>query len=113
MKKFFAWIAAGLMLGLVLFSAQSALTAEFDQGKQLFNDKCAPCHGQDGEGNGPMAMMYNPKPASFHDPQFWQGDVHKKITDTVNNGKGAMIPVSLSVAEINAIIDYMSHTFKK
>ncbi len=37
----------------------------------------------------------------------------KKIKDTVNNGKGQMIPVSLSDAEMKAVIDYMSHTFKK
>jgi mono/diheme cytochrome c family protein len=113
MRKSLAWVAAGLFLGVVLFSAQRATMAESAQGKQLFNDKCAPCHGQDGEGNGAMAMAFSPKPASFHDPKFWQGDVAKKITDTVNNGKGQMIPVSLSDAEIKAIIDYMSHTFKK
>ena len=113
MWKFFVWAAAGLFLGVLLLSAQSATTAGFDLGKQLFNDKCAPCHGQDGEGNGPMAIAFNPKPASFSDPKFWQGDAAKKITDTVNNGKGQMIPVSLGVAEIKTIVDYMSHTFKK
>jgi mono/diheme cytochrome c family protein len=113
MRKFFTWVAAGLFLGVVLFSAQSATAAEFDQERQLFNDKCAPCHGQDGAGDGPMAMAFSPKPANFNDPNFWQGDVAKKITDTVNNGKGAMIPVNLGDAEIKAIIDYMSHTFKK
>jgi mono/diheme cytochrome c family protein len=113
MKKSLAWVATGLFLGVVLFSAQRPTTAEAAAGSQIFNDKCAPCHGPDGEGNGAMAIAFNPKPASFHDPKFWQGDVAKKITDTVNNGKGQMIPVSLSDAEIKAVIDYMSHTFKK
>jgi mono/diheme cytochrome c family protein len=113
MKKSWAWVAAGLFLGVVLFSAQRGATAEFARGKQLFTDKCAPCHGPDGEGDGPMAVAFNPKPTSFHDPKFWQGDVAKKITDAVNNGKGQMIPVSMGEAEIKAIIDYMSQTFKK
>jgi mono/diheme cytochrome c family protein len=113
MRKSFVWVAAGLFLGVVLLSAQSATRAEYDQGKQVFNDKCAPCHGQDGEGNGPMAVAFSPKPATFNDPKFWQGNVAQKITDAVNNGKGQMIPVSLSDAEIKAVIDYMSHTFKK
>jgi mono/diheme cytochrome c family protein len=112
MQKSLAWVAAGLFLGLVLFSAQGPTTAEAAEGGQIFNEKCAPCHGQDGEGNGAMAVTFNPKPASFHDPKFWQGDVAKKITDTVNNGKGQMIPVALSDAELKAVIDYMSHTFK-
>ena len=113
MRKSLAWVAAGLFLGVVLFSAQRPTMAESAQGKQLFNDKCAPCHGQDGEGNGPMAVAFNPKPASFHDPKIWQGDMAKKIKDTANNGKGQMIPVALNDAEMKAIVDYMSHTFKK
>jgi mono/diheme cytochrome c family protein len=113
MSKSLAWVAAALFLGVVFFSAQRATATEIAQGKQLFNDKCAPCHGADGEGNGPMAMAFNPKPASFHDPKFWQGEAAKKITETVNHGKGQMIPVSVGDAEIKAIIDYMTHTFKK
>ena len=113
MKKSMAWVAAGLFLGVVLFSAQRPTMAESAQGSQLFNEKCAPCHGPNGEGNGPMAVTFNPKPDNFNDPKFWQGDTAKKITDTVNNGKGAMIPVTLSAPELKAVIDYMSHTFKK
>jgi mono/diheme cytochrome c family protein len=113
MNKSLAWIAAGLFLGVVIFSAQSATMAESAQGGKVFNDKCAPCHGQDGEGNGPMAVAFSPKPASFHDPKLWQGDMAKKITETVNNGKGQMIPVPLGDAELKAVIDYISRTFKK
>jgi len=112
MKKSLAWVAAGLFLGVMLFSAQRPTGAEAADGGQIFNEKCAPCHGQDGEGNGAMAVAFSPKPASFRDPKFWQGDVAQKIRDTVNNGKGQMIPVSLNDAELKAVIDYMSHTFK-
>jgi mono/diheme cytochrome c family protein len=112
MNKSLAWVAAGLFLGVVLFSAQRPTMAESAQGKQVFNDKCAPCHGQDGEGNGPMAVAFNPKPASFHDPKIWQGDKAATIKNTVNNGKGQMIPVALSDAEMKAVIDYISQTFK-
>jgi mono/diheme cytochrome c family protein len=113
MRKSITWVAAGLFLGVVLFSSQKATLAESGQGSQLFSEKCAPCHGPNGEGNGPMAVTFNPKPDNFNDPKFWQGDKAKKITDTVNNGKGAMIPVSLSAPELKAVVDYMSHTFKK
>jgi high-affinity iron transporter len=112
MRTFLVWVAVGLLLGVALVAAQGATAAELDQGRQIFNDKCAPCHGQDGGGDGPMAMAFSPKPMDFKDPSFWQGNAAQKITDTVNNGKGQMIPVSLSDAEIKAVIDYMSHTFK-
>jgi mono/diheme cytochrome c family protein len=112
MRKSLAWIAAGLFLGVVFFSAQRPTMAEAAQGKQVFDDKCAPCHGADGEGNGPMAVAFNPKPASFHDSKIWQGDKAAKIKNTVNNGKGQMIPVALSDAELKAVTDYISQTFK-
>lgn len=112
MKKSMAWIAAGLFLGVVFFSAPRPTMAESAQGKQVFNDKCAPCHGQDGAGDGPMAVAFNPKPASFHDPKLWHGDKAATIKNTVNNGKGQMIPVALSDAEMKAVIDYISQTFK-
>ena len=113
MEKLLAWVAAGLFLGVVLFAAQGPTTAEAAEGGQIFNHRCAGCHGQDGEGKGPAAVAFNPKPTSFHNPTFWQGDVAKKITDAVKNGKGQMVPLSLSDAEIKAVIDYMSQTFKK
>ena len=67
----------------------------------------------DGEGNGPAAVAFNPKPASFHNPKIWEGDKAKKIKNAVKNGKGQMVPLPLSDAEIKAVIDYISQTFKK
>jgi mono/diheme cytochrome c family protein len=112
MRKSFAWVAAGLLLGAVLLTVQSATTAEFDQGKQLFNDKCAMCHGQDGTGNGPAAAAFSPAPKDFHSPSFWQGDVNQKITDTIENGHGPMPAIDLSPGKIKAVIAYMIQTFK-
>jgi mono/diheme cytochrome c family protein len=113
MKKSLAWLAAGLFLGVVLVSTQGPTLADPAQGKQIYDLRCAPCHGHEGEGNGPAAVAFNPKPTNFHDPKLWQGDAAKTITDTVKKGKGQMIPMTLSDAEIKAVIDYMSHTFKK
>lgn len=48
---------------------QAALAA----GKQVYNDKCAACHGATGQGNGPVAGSLNPKPANFLDRAFMQG----------------------------------------
>jgi mono/diheme cytochrome c family protein len=101
---------------LVVFWGTAMLTwpgmAAADQGEDLFSDKCALCHGDDGKGNGPGAAAFNPGPADFNSPKFWQGDVRDKIINTVKNGKGAMQPVEASDSEINAIIGYMQKTFK-
>ena len=46
------------------------------QAKQIFDSRCAACHGPDGRGNGPGAAALNPKPRNYHD-QEWQS----KVTD--------------------------------
>ncbi len=48
---------------------QAALAA----GKQTYDDKCAACHGANGQGNGPAAASLNPKPFNFTDKALMQG----------------------------------------
>jgi len=36
-------------------------------GKRLFGQHCAVCHGAEGKGDGPAAKALNPSPANFHD----------------------------------------------
>jgi mono/diheme cytochrome c family protein len=102
---------------LMMFVAMAVMTwtgaAAADQGQDLFTNKCAPCHGDNGKGDGPMASNFSTHPGNFTDPNFWQGNVDQKITDTVNNGKGQMIPVDLSPDQIKAVINYIRKTFKK
>ncbi len=42
------------------------------QGKQIYDDKCAACHGATGKGDGPAAAALNPKPANLTDKNFMQ-----------------------------------------
>jgi mono/diheme cytochrome c family protein len=111
MRKVIAWAVAGLLLGVGLIGTPSPTIAV--DGKQIYTDKCLPCHGEKGDGNGAMAVAFNPPPASFIDSKFWQNDVEKKITNAVTNGKGVMIPVDLKPGEINAVTTYIKQTFKK
>jgi len=113
MRKSLAWVAVGLLLGVALLGAPSVSLAQSDQGKKIFTDKCLPCHGEKGDGKGPMSSTFDPKPGNFSDAKFWQGDVNKKITESITKGKNQMVPVDLKADEIKAVIDYMTHTFKK
>ncbi len=107
------------MLSLVFFGGAllwpgNLQGAEYARGKSLYENKCLMCHGADGKGNGPAAAAFNPKPANFTDPKFWQRkDIDKFITDTVETGHGLMPAFNLKPGEIKAVIDYLSHTFKK
>jgi mono/diheme cytochrome c family protein len=39
-------------------------------GKQLYSGYCAPCHGENGDGNGPAARFLYPKPRNFGEGKF-------------------------------------------
>lgn len=42
--------------------------------KQIFHDRCVPCHGDTGHGDGPASASLNPKPRKYADPE-WQASV--------------------------------------
>jgi mono/diheme cytochrome c family protein len=112
MRTVLALAALGLLLATSLSLPRTARADEYAQGKKLYSDKCQICHGLKGDGNGPAGAALSPKPADFTNPKFWQGETDKKITNTVENGHGMMPSFDLKPAEINDIIDYLSHTFK-
>ena len=111
-NKALVYVIGGVFMGLVLFAAITPAVAESGQGKALYEEKCASCHGTNGDGKGPVASLFNPAPADFRNPGFWQGDVNQKIINTVEHGHGPMAPIDLSPSQIKIIIDYVSHTFK-
>jgi mono/diheme cytochrome c family protein len=112
MRKVLVFAVIGLLVGMALFLARTTEADEYAQGKKLFNDKCQICHGANGKGDGPAATGFSPRPANFTNPSFWQGNVDKKITDTIKNGHGMMPPFDLKPAQIKDIIDYLTHAFK-
>jgi mono/diheme cytochrome c family protein len=112
MSKVHVYLMASIFLALFLCQTMSPAVAEDGPGKALYEEKCASCHGTNGDGQGPLASMFNPAPVDFSNPGFWQGNFNQKIADTVNNGHGPMPAINLSPSQIKAVIDYMSHTFK-
>jgi len=82
------------------------------EGKKLFNQMCAVCHGYKGKGNGVAAVSLNPKPANF-----WQESVQKQSDGAIywklNKGRKSMASYSyLSDEKKWQLIDYL-RTFKK
>lgn len=83
-----------------------------DQGKNLYAQKCAICHGHDGAGDGPAAASLTPKPSSFTTAKFWhRKNINQIISTTILNGHGPMPPFKLNSTQIKALITYMRHTF--
>ena len=111
MKTFFAWTVAGLFLGVGLLGAPNASMAQ--DGKAIFTGKCMPCHGEKGDGKGPMSSTFDPKPGNFSDPKVSGGDFSKKVADSVTKGKNQMVPVNLKPDEIKAVTEYIKKTLIK
>jgi mono/diheme cytochrome c family protein len=63
--------------------------ASIQKGKEIYEKKCALCHGDKGDGKGPAAAGLNPKPTNFresHGEKITDGEHFWKIT----TGKGPM-----------------------
>ncbi|MFB3885697.1 MAG: cytochrome c [Thermodesulfobacteriota bacterium] len=113
MKKMIAFVIAGALFGLGFWNIKTMEASEYEAGRKIYENSCQICHGVRGDGNGPAAAAFNPKPANFTNPNFWQQkDVEKLIANTIEKGHGMMPPVGLKPNEIKAVIEYISHGFK-
>lgn len=61
-------------------TAVSPLAATDDvitRGGVIFRERCAPCHGASGRGDGPLAATLDPRPADLvlHAPQHTEGEL--------------------------------------
>jgi cytochrome c553 len=67
------------------------------QAESIFGERCAVCHGESGEGNGPGAGNLNPKPKNFHN-QKWQKSISDdRIAKAIIYG-GQAVGLSASMA---------------
>jgi high-affinity iron transporter len=55
-------------------------------GRQVYAINCAACHGEKGDGKGPVAFSINPPPRNFQKDPFKAGDTVPQIFATVTNG---------------------------
>lgn len=56
------------------------------EGKKIFEENCASCHGENGMGDGPAAVMLNPKPANFLDDTLMSNISSFQIYNTIRLG---------------------------
>ena len=103
-----------LLAGAVLFAQAAASADQFQKGKTLYEDKCMLCHGVKGNGKGAAAAAFSPAPADFTTQAFWKKkkDMEQFISTTVKKGYPPMPAFDLAPDQIQAIIDYITHTFK-
>ena len=60
------------------------------QAKQIFMQRCVPCHGATGQGDGPASATLNPKPRKYADPE-WQASVTDEYLEKIIKFGGAAV----------------------
>jgi mono/diheme cytochrome c family protein len=98
----FATLLAVVFLSVVFVSPVIA-----QDGKQIYGNRCALCHGADGDGKG-VIMQTAPFGADL-----WKANDDAAIAKTIVEGKGKMPAVPLSPEETKAVVEYMKATMKK
>ena len=93
-------LIAALAVLICLHCARAADDDLIDQGRELFNDVCAPCHGRD---------MVNTSTLTF-DLRKFPKDAAERFTTSVLNGKGNGMPPwrdKVSDGDVNALWAYV------
>lgn len=71
-------------------SQPAAVTPDVEKGKEVFNQRCVPCHGSTGHGDGPASASLNPKPRKFADGG-WQSQVTDDYIEKIIQLGGAAV----------------------
>lgn len=58
-------------------------------GKSIYLVNCAPCHGNEGKGDGPAAATLNPKPRNHTDGSYMNKLENERIFKVIKQGGGA------------------------
>ena len=87
-------ILGAIVFAVVGFCAVSG--AADDDAKTLMADRCAVCHGDNGDGQGPSAASMSPPPRNFRDPKWQKSVTDKTLAKAIIDG-GAAVGVSSSM----------------
>lgn len=105
------WVPSAALAVAVAASAIARAGEPADLGTRVYVERCSPCHGDDGRGDGPTAPALIPPPRNFRDPALWKDRTTAQLRATVEGGKpGTMMPPFegvLSDAEMDAVVEHL------
>lgn len=58
--------------------------------KEIFANRCTPCHGPEGRGDGPASQSLDPKPRDFHDKN-WHASIDDAHIEKIIKFGGAAV----------------------
>ena len=74
------------LMAMAFVSAQGAGKGDAAKGKEIFDTKCASCHGPSGKGDGPAAATLPTKPRDLSDASYVSTLTDDHIFKTVKEG---------------------------
>lgn len=89
---------------------QPATSASTLDGRQLFTQHCASCHGPQGRGDGPLSKLWTRPPANLHDGPFLHSATPDTLTRIIKFGiMGTDMPghETLTDPEVVALTQYI------
>jgi mono/diheme cytochrome c family protein len=79
--------------------------------RQVYEARCAFCHGVEGKGDGVAGQALSPPPTNFAAADFWKTATEENLRDAITNGRPgtAMVPFgkTLKPEEIDALVEYL------
>ena len=99
----------------IIFSNPAAAeTGDAKRGYEVFLDNCTPCHGEDGDGQGPLGPQVGAR--DFTKGIFKKGDRLEELFNTISNGIPPKMPAwkkKLSEQDRRDAAAYIFRTFVK
>jgi mono/diheme cytochrome c family protein len=103
-----------LIAGILLLCCSKAF-ADDEQGKRIYRENCAPCHGEAGKGDGVGARSLPVRPADHTNPAAMTSRTDAFLRDVIAKGGKAMGLSSFMPAwqgifkdkEIEALVTYI------
>jgi cytochrome c5 len=100
--------------------ARTAPAAVVAEGKAIFGDKgtCVLCHGEGGQGDGPVGMALSPSPRNFTNCKFHDSRSDGELMYVIKNGSQgtgmvSMVPSVITEEEAWKVIAYERSFCKK
>jgi len=75
--------------GAQVLRVDPAMLAE---GTRIFDERCSPCHGVEGAGDGPLAEVLPVQPRNYRSDPFKWGTRLTDIVATISTGRSGIMP---------------------
>ena len=78
-------------------------------GAEVYRRHCTACHGNEGKGDGPAAVAFNPRPSDLTDADRLGRLSDEQLMVLIGNGRASMpaFAAVLSPEDLRAVTDYV------